>query len=327
MRFWPGILSSALLLFTLSAHASLIRYSSGNWDTDVNPPLQGPVLDLSGSSDVAEALQHDVDMIRGCSNCPTKINVVVIRASGADGFNPEFMALNGVDSVVSLVITDRESSSRSDVIDTVKNAEFVWFAGGDQCNYIRWVKGTPVEAAVKSVYARGGAVGGNSAGLAIQGDIAYDSCPDQSAESKTVLADPYHVDVHLSRDFFHWKYLDRLITDTHFAQRDRFGRSLVFLARALRDYSLPDVWGLGVDEETSVVVDKSGKGHVYGAGGATLILADHQADVLEKGKPLTYRGYKVWRFPAGSTIDLAHRPTSGYQTIDVIDGVVSAKPY
>ena len=322
-----GMTLVVLLLFGVSAHASLVRYSSGNWDTDVNPALHGPVLDLSGSSDVPEALQRDVDMIRGCSNCTAKINVVVIRASGADGFNPEFMAVNGVDSVVSLVITDRASADREDVIDTVRRAEFVWFAGGDQCQYIRFIKGTPTEAAVKSVYRRGGAVGGNSAGLAIQGDVAYDSCPDQSAQSATVLADPYHIDVHLSRDFFHWKYLDRTITDTHFAQRDRFGRTLVFLARSLRDYSLPDVWGLGVDEDTAVVVDPSGKGHVYGAGGATLILADHQADVLEKGKPLTYRGYKVWRFPSGSTIDLAHRPTSGYQNVDVIDGVVSAKPY
>jgi len=322
------LLSSAFCLLPFaSADASLTRYSSGNWDVDVAPRLHGPVLDLSGSSSVDEALQADIDRIRGCSSCDAKIDVVVIRASGEDGYNPVFMALKGVDSIVSLVITDRESAQRGDVVDTVAHAEFIWFAGGDQCNYIRWVKGTKTDAAVKSVYKRGGAIGGNSAGLAIQGDIAYDSCPDQSAQSKTVLADPFHVDVHLSRDFLKWRYLERTITDTHFAQRDRFGRLLVFLARALRDYSVPDISGLGVDEETSVVVDPKGQGHVYGAGSAYLILADHQADVLEPGKPLTYRGYKVWKYPSGSTIDLAHRPTSGFRTIDVIDGVLSANPY
>jgi len=327
-RLLISILLSAFCLLPFTpARASLIRYSSGNWDTDVAPPLHGPVLDLSGSSSVDEALQADIDRIRGCSNCDAKIDVVVIRASGEDGYNPVFMALKGVDSIVSLVITDRPSAEREDVVDTVAHAEFVWFAGGDQCNYIRWIKGTKTEAAVKSVYKRGGAIGGNSAGLAIQGDIAYDSCPDQSAQSKTVLADPFHVDVHLSRDFLHWRYLDRTITDTHFAQRDRFGRLLVFLARGLRDYSLQDISGLGVDEGTSVVVDPSGQGRVYGTGSAYLILADHQPDVLEPGKPLTYRGYKVWKYPTGSTIDLAHRPTSGFQTIDVIDGVRSANPY
>ena len=333
MRFWRAIssrlalLPAALCLLAFTARAELVRYSSGNWDTDVNPPLHGPVLDLSGSSSVTEALQADIDRIRGCSNCPVKVDVVVIRASGADGFNPEFMALDGVDSVVSLVITDRDSAERDDVLDTVEHAELVWFAGGDQCLYIRYVKGTALERAVESVYERGGAIGGNSAGLAIQGDVAYDACPDQSAQSKDVLFDPYHVDVHLSRDFFKWRYLAATITDTHFKERNRMGRTLVFLARALHDYNLPRVDALGVDEDTSVVVDPEGRGHVYGGGAAYLVVADHPAEVLERGKPLTYRGYSIWKFPAGSTIDLAHRPVNDGRTIDVINGVLSANPY
>ncbi|HYS53502.1 MAG TPA: hypothetical protein VER58_07050 [Thermoanaerobaculia bacterium] len=42
---------------------------------------------------------------------------------------------------------------------------------------------------------------------------------------------------------------------------------------------------------------------------------------------MTYRGLKVWKFTAGDTIDFTHRPTSGYRTIDVIDGRLSADPY
>ncbi|MGZ7079178.1 MAG: cyanophycinase, partial [Thermoanaerobaculia bacterium] len=170
-------------------------------------------------------------------------------------------------------------------------------------------------------------IGGNSAGLAIQGDVVYDACPDQSAQSKDVLLDPFHVDVSLSRNFFNWRYLDRTITDTHFAQRDRMGRTLVFLARSLHDYRLRSVTALGVDEDTAVVVDRDGKGRVYGAGAAYLVLADHPGEVVERGKPLTYRGYKIWKFPAGSTIDLAHRPQDGYRLLDVTDGRVSTNPY
>lgn len=321
MPFWPVISNSALALLL-----TLTRYFSGNAD-DVSPKLHGPVLDLAGSDTVDAALQADIDRIRGCAKCDAKIDVVVLRASGDDEFNPEFMALDGVDSVVSMVITDRQSAQRDDVVDAVRRAEFVWFAGGDQCNYIRWIKGTRTEAAVKSVYRRGGAIGGNSAGLAIQGDIAYDACPDQSAESKTVLLDPYHVDVHLSRDFFHWRYLDRTITDTHFAERDRFGRTLVFLARTLRDYSLRDVTALGIDEDTTLSVGPDGMGRVYGKGAAYLVRADHAPEVCERGKPLTYRGYKLWKFPSGATLDLAHRPVTGYRVIDVIDGSLSANPY
>ena len=42
------------------------------------------------------------------------------------------------------------------VAETVARAEVVFFAGGDQCDYVDNFKGTAVEGAVESVYARGG---------------------------------------------------------------------------------------------------------------------------------------------------------------------------
>jgi len=222
------------------------------------------------------------------------------------------------------VITDRDSANRHDVERSVRNAEIVWFAGGDQCNYIRWIKGTRVERAIERVFKRGGGVGGNSAGLAIQGDIAYDACPDVSANSKDVLANPFSRDVSLSSGFFRWPALRGVITDTHFHQRDRFGRTVVFLARW---FSGKPIYGIGVDEETSVIVTPDQKGKVIGTGAAYLLLVDHAAGVLEHGKPLTYRNLKVWKFTAGETIDFGHRPTSGYRILDVLDGKFSADPY
>ncbi len=305
----------------------LVRYSSGS-HTDVSPRLHGPVLILAGGgTDQDAAFQSAIDRVRGCSDCDRKLDVVVLRASGADGYNPYFMGMKGVNSVRSLVITDRESSSRPDVINDVKNAEVVFFAGGDQCNYIRWIKGTPVEAAVKSVYRRGGAVGGTSAGLAIQGEVVYDSCPDQSARSEDVLKDPYSIDVSLSRGFFEWPPLRHLITDTHFKKRDRMGRLLVFLARAIQDGHDARLIGFGVNEAAAAIMDATGKATVFGTGPVDVVVADHPGEVVERGRPLTYRGFKIWHFDAGETIDLSHLPANGYKTIDVIDGKLSGDPY
>jgi len=303
--------------------AALAVFLAGN-PADVHPKLHGPVLDLAGSSAEPGALQAMVDAVRGCTKCTAKLDVVVIRASGDQGLNPVFMALEGVDSAQTFVITDRDSANRPDVVRAVRNAEIVWFAGGDQCNYIRWIKGTKVQRSVERMFRRGGGVGGNSAGLAIQGDVVYDACPDVSAVSKDVLADPFSRDVSLSSNFFRWPALRGMLTDTHFHQRDRFGRSIVFLARA---YSGKPIYGIGVDEQTSVIVTPNEKGTVFGPGAAYLLLVDHPAGVLERGKPLTYRGLKVWKFTAGDTIDFAHRPVSGYRLIDVVDGKLSADPY
>ncbi|MFL6245368.1 MAG: cyanophycinase [Thermoanaerobaculia bacterium] len=312
-----------LFFFAGTASADLVRYWTGNAD-DVRPRLHGPVLMLvGGGGDSTAALQEAIDRIRGCKDCGAKVDVVVLRASGADGYNPYFMEMNGVDSVLSMVITDRETSSRPDVVAAVRNAEVVYFAGGDQCNYIRWIKGTPVADAVKKVYRRGGAIGGTSAGLAIQGEIVYDACPSQSAQSKEVLSDPYHVDVSLSRGFFSWPEMRGVITDTHFQQRDRLGRLVTFLARS---YNGRPLRGLGVSEGTVVLVDHHGIAKVFGEGPAHLIRGDAPARV-EHGQPLDYSGLRIWRFETGETFDLRRWPEKAPKTIDVVAGKLSADPY
>ncbi|HEU4521253.1 MAG TPA: cyanophycinase, partial [Thermoanaerobaculia bacterium] len=224
-------------------------------------------------------------------------------------------------------ITDRDSASRPDVVNTVRMAEMVFFAGGDQCNYIRWIKGTPVAEAVKSVYRRGGAIGGTSAGLAIQGEVAYDACPNQSARSNEVLLDPFHEDVSLSRDFFDWPAMRGVVTDTHFQQRDRMGRLLVFLARTLAENQEDRVLGVGVGERTVLLVNRNGRGYVYGEGPVQIVAAEGNADVLERGKPLTYRGFKIWRFNRGDLVDLRDLPATPHKTIDVVEGKLSGDPY
>ena len=315
-----------LCLFALPLHADLVKYWTGNSD-DVRPiVLKGPVLVLAGGGgDVTSAMQAAIDRVRGCTGtCDAKLDVVVIRASGSDGYNPYFMEMNGVDSVLSLVITDRESAMNPEVVQAVKEAEFIFFAGGDQCNYIKWIKGTPVADAVKAVYKRGGAVGGSSAGLAIQGEIVYDACPNQSAQSKDVLLDPYSVDVSISRDFFEWPGMRGVITDTHFQQRDRLGRLLVFLSRAYRGKPLT---GLGISEGTVALVDRKGAGIVMGKGPVHLIVADSAPQTVQQGKPLDYRGFKIWRFEPGETFDLQTRPLRAPKQIDVVGGKLSADPY
>ncbi len=170
---------SLLLLaavLALPAQAKVTRYLTGN-AADVVVPLAGPAHDFGGGgTDVDAALQWIIDQVRGCTSCSTKVDVVILRATGSNGYNDYIYAMNGVDSVETLVITRASDSNTTAVETTVKNAEVVFFAGGDQCDYVKLFKGTKVETAVESVYAKGGGVGGTSAGLAIQGDFTYDAC-------------------------------------------------------------------------------------------------------------------------------------------------------
>ena len=321
------LLAVVLVLVATRAHGDLLRYFSGS-ELDAKPKLHGPYLILDGGgNDQTAAMQATIDRVRGCADCDARLDVVVLRASGAGEYNPWFMALRGLNSVTTFVITDRQSADRADVVSAVRNAEIVFFSAGDQCNYVRWIKGTRTAEAVESVYRRGGAVGGSSAGLAIQGEFVYDSCSDQSAESKNVLLDPYSIEVSLSRNFFKWPAMRGIITDAHFKQRDRMGRTLVFMARILAAGDIYRVEGVGVSEDTGFLVDRKGVGRVMGKGPVHVIVADHKPQVIERATPLTYRGYKIWRFETGDTIDLGRLPKTPAKVIDVVKGQLSGDPY
>ena len=322
-----AIILFAALALAPGAEAKITRYVTGN-AADVSPgPLSGPAHDFGGGgTDVDEALQWIIDEVRGCTSCATTVDVVILRSSGADGYNDYIYAMNGVDSVETLVITSRRDADTSAVEATVLNAEVVFFAGGDQCNYTSYFKGTRVETAVEAVYARGGGVGGTSAGFAIQGEFVYDAC-DGSATSAEILANPHHKHASFTYDFFSWANMGDVLTEQHLVPRDRMGRLLGFLARQIQDGRTPTALGFAVNERTSVVVDKKGVATVMGDGPAYFVLADHFPEHCQPKQPLSYSGFKIWRVETGDTFNLRNRPSAGYYTISVTDGVLSGNPY
>jgi cyanophycinase-like exopeptidase len=314
------------VLLAIPAHAKVTRYLTGN-AADVVVSLAGPAHDFGGGgTDVDAALQWIIDQVRGCTSCSTKIDVVILRVTGSNGYNDYIYAMNGVDSVETLVITRASDANLADVEATIKNAEVVFFAGGDQCDYTTLFKGTKVETATEFVYAKGGGVGGTSAGLAIQGDFTYDGC-NGSATSAIALANPYDRTVTFTYDFFHWANMQSTITDSHFVTRDRMGRTLAFLARQIQDGKAASALSIAVNEATSVEVDRNGLATVVGDGPAYFILADHAPEVCRAKTPLTYSNYKIWKVNAGGTFNLANRPTTGYYLRSVNNGVIDQNPY
>ncbi len=321
-----ALLLLALLFPAAEAQAKVTRYLTGN-AADVAPALAGPAHDFGGGgTDVDAALQWIIDQVRGCTSCATKVDVVILRSTGSNGYNDYIYAMNGVDSVETLVVTSARDSNTAAVEATVRAAEVVFFAGGDQCDYVTNFRGTRVEAAVEAVYARGGGVGGTSAGTAIQGEFTYDACTG-SVTSSQALLDPYHRAITFTYDFFDWAHMGGVITDSHFFARDRMGRTMAFVARQIRDGRAATALGLAVNEATSVVVDKNGLATVIGGGPAYFVLGDHFPEVCESGTPLTYSNFKIWKVPAGGTFNLAARPTTGFYLVSVNNGLLSGDPY
>jgi cyanophycinase len=185
----------------------------------------------------------------------------------------------------------------------------IFISGGDQANYIRGWKGTPVEDAINAHLAAGGPIGGTSAGLAVQGEFAYgalgDKPDDSDLASTDVLQNPYFERVTLVRGFLKIPHLENLLTDSHFAKRDRMGRTLGFLARIMQDGWSQTPREVAIDEKSAVLVEQNGKGTVVGTGKGVYFLRPTRApDICRSGQSLTFGNISVYRVPAGGRFDL-----------------------
>ncbi|MCG6133673.1 MAG: Type 1 glutamine amidotransferase-like domain-containing protein [Nostoc sp. LLA-1] len=292
-------------------------------------PLAGPVHILGGGGpDVEEAIQWMIHQVRGSTSYSTKVNVVVLRTYGSDDYNRLIYNMQGVNLVETLVISNRQEANRPDIIEKVRNAGVIFFAGGDQCEYIRSWKNTKLETAIESVYARGGGIGGTSAGAMIQSDFVYDACAssEEGIETRDALEDPYR-DITFTYDFFPWSHLRGTIIDTHFDRRKRMGRIMAFIARQIQDGISKSALGVAISEETSVVVDKYGQAKVMGRGAAYFVLGDHPPEVCQPRTPLTFTDYKIWRVPRGDTFNLRNLPAKGYYLRSVKRGRFDSDPY
>ncbi len=123
--------------------------------------------------------------------------------------------------------------------------------------------------------------------------------------TELALPNPYFDRVTLVDDFLKIPHLENLLTDSHFAQRDRMGRSLGFLARLMEDGWSKAPREVAVDEKSAVLVEGDGKATVIGAGkGAYFLRPTEQPETCKEGIALTFRNVSVHRVAAGGHFDL-----------------------
>ncbi|MGV8961191.1 MAG: cyanophycinase [Stenotrophomonas sp.] len=233
--------------------------------------------------------------------------VVILRASGADELQDElYRDIGGVTAVQTLVFDSRRAADDPAVLRVVRSADAIFIAGGDQSRYIRFWKGTALNAALNEHIRAGKPIAGTSAGLAILGGYSYGALDGGSVDSHTALADPMGSKVTMDSDFLTMPYLSNVVTDTHFAKRDRLGRLIVFVARAAQERGQEDVVGIGVDEDTALCVEADGRARVYtGSDGyAWLVMPRRTADRLRDGEPLEFTSIPVTGVGTGSRLYL-----------------------
>ncbi|MFT6832346.1 MAG: cyanophycinase [Planctomycetota bacterium] len=156
----------------------------------------------------------------------------------------------------------------------------IWFGGGRQWNFADSYYGTKAHRLMKDVLARGGVIGGSSAGASIQGRYLARATPIQNFE---IMAPGY--------ERGGLGFLSGVAIDQHFTQR---GRQKDMTALVNRH---PQLLGIGIDETTAIEVSGS-LARVVGAG--RVFFYDRRQPVIP-GQP------DYLAVPDGKTFDLVRR--------------------
>ncbi len=178
------------------------------------------------------------------------------------------------------ILETREQASDPEIVDRVDNADAIFLGGGDQVKLVSILSGCPVGDAIHRAYMRGAVICGTSAGAAA---LTETTLAGNEVDEEGQLIEQY-IGPGLGLLGFH------TLIDTHFSQRRRLYRLFV----AIAEY--PELMGLGVDEDTALIVNGE-VGRVVGKGGVTFVDGrdvrfNNAADMTE-GRQLTLSALRV----------------------------------
>ena len=172
-------------------------------------------------------------------------------------------------------------------VKTLREADLIWLPGGLQGIFMNNIQGSgsDIAATIQARYRAGAIVGGTSAGAAVMGKTMIGGRSD--LDSLKAGTAPY-----LQNGLGLWP---EAIVDQHFLQKGRFNR----LALAVIDY--PELMGIGIDEETAVIVHGR-EFEVIGNNNVTVIDGRKASrEKLAKGEPAAARNLKIHVLRAGMT--------------------------
>jgi cyanophycinase len=235
----------------------------------VGPPT-GSVVVVGGGAQGPEIYARFIELAGG----PDALIIDVPTAGGDSVYPPNWRGKRGLEAagarnVVVLHTIDRAVADADSFVAPIRRAGGVWFEGGRQWHLVDSYAGTRTERAFHDVLARGGVVGGTSAGASI---LASYLLRGARAGNAIIMAPGYEQG---------FGFLRGVAIDQHVVARERL--------RDLADSLLPrrpDLLGLSEDEGTAWVVRGDtaeiigrNKAFVYGG-----------ADPNDPGKPfLTLR--------------------------------------
>ncbi|HEX7335230.1 MAG TPA: cyanophycinase [Pyrinomonadaceae bacterium] len=165
-----------------------------------------------------------------------------------------FRAL-GVKHIFKLEINERREATLESKLRILDDATAVFFTGGDQVKITSQIGDTPIFRRIQEIYDAGGTIAGTSAGAAVMCETMLVEGGDRDS---SVIDGSVRMAPGLS-------LISDVIIDQHFMERGRVGRLVGAVAQN------PKNLGIGIDEQTAIVVERGNGFYVLGSGAVYVI--------------------------------------------------------
>jgi cyanophycinase len=156
----------------------------------------------------------------------------------------------GVRHIFNLEVANRGDATRDSKVRILDDADAVFFTGGDQMRITSQIGDTLLFTRVQEIYENGGVIAGTSAGASVMSETMLVEGGDE--ESHRIGAS-----VRMAPGL---GFIGGVIIDQHFSERGRIGRLLGAVAQN------PKNLGIGIDEQTAIVVEGNRSFYVLGSG-------------------------------------------------------------
>ncbi len=269
-------------------HAGVVMAASPS--VDAKEARLGRLVIIGG----AEDRLHDKLILRQfvqlCGGVSSRIRVLSAASSEPAAswatYQTAFEDL-GVLDCQPIPIPDRQAADSSAVTDLILEADGVFISGGDQQRLMQLIWETQTFKALHiAFHLRGCCIGGTSAGAAVMSRHMLAS----GEATRLPQKDMADLDIGLG-------FVSRAIIDQHFSERHRLARLLSVLAH------WPQMLGVGIDEDTALVIERNTAIEVIGSGAVTLV--DGRAmitnlNLVESRDHLEMLGVRVHLLPSGN---------------------------
>lgn len=167
-----------IAVLALPAVLAAQGYTSTSSTSTTVGPAHGTVIVVGGGAIGPEIYSRFIAAAGG----PDALIIDVPNAGGARSYSDDAagaraLRASGARNVHVLFTTDRAVANSDSFATVLKHAGGVWFEGGRQFHLVDAYAGTRTEQGFHDVLARGGVVGGSSAGATILGDFLVRGAP------------------------------------------------------------------------------------------------------------------------------------------------------